>query len=88
MKNKINEKQDYKAVVALAVSSAQPPFFTFRLVGGGLLLLECGGKRSATPLSFRPKSELLLRAPTAPSPLRSAGALHDVSERKPVCRPA
>ena len=43
MKNKINEKQDYKAVVALAVSSAQPPFFTFRLVGGGLLLLEGDG---------------------------------------------
>jgi len=43
MKNKTIDKQDYKAVVALAVSSAQPPFFTFRLVGGGLLLLEGDG---------------------------------------------
>ncbi len=33
--------------------------------------LDCGGKRSATPLSHA------LRHPKAPSPLRSAGALHN-----------
>jgi len=42
--------------------------------------LDCGGKRSATPLSHTRSSSAKRRArarPKAPSPLRSAGALHD-----------
>jgi hypothetical protein len=38
--------------------------------------MECGGKRSATPLSSPPDRS------KAPSPLRSAGALHMVEESR------
>jgi hypothetical protein len=41
-------------------------------------VLDCGGKRSATPLSHARKSfalRIFLVRPKAPSPLRSAGAL-------------
>jgi len=39
--------------------------------------LECGGKRSATPLSIGAERPAAAPQPKAPSPLRSAGALQD-----------
>ena len=47
-------------------------------------ILECGGKRSATPLSDGCCVQNLLMPPKAPSPLRSAGALQSARTRSPV----
>jgi hypothetical protein len=48
------------------------------VIGQRASVLDCGGKRSATPLSHAGKtfgSMILPVRPKAPSPLRSAGAL-------------
>jgi hypothetical protein len=49
--------------------------------GLGSSFLECGGKRSATPLWMDDQGEALKQA-KAPSPLRSAGALQNSTFRR------
>ena len=56
-------------------------------LGRSVVVLDCGGKRSATPLSFRmqnprPGASNPPAEAKAPSPLRSAGAVQ--KNRTPV----
>ncbi len=52
---------------------------------GSVLNLECGGKRSWTPLWFSAKQ--IAGYPIAPSPLHSAGVLQKSSLRSAVRSP-
>gem|GEM_PF-3872813 len=54
-----------------------------------LSVVDCGGKRSATPLSPARKAHELSEAPVrakAPSPLRSAGAVQKRNGIRDLCQ--